>query len=92
MDNAKKKILIEELEKKWKKEYPAFFRDLQKACGALTPLEILICTMIWKNMTSEVIAGEFHCAPGTVEGHRTKIRRKLGLKKGDSLRAHLDNI
>ncbi len=46
----------------------------------LTPTEIQIADLIKQGKTTKEIAQIMNCSPRTVDGHRDKIRRKLGIK------------
>ncbi len=46
----------------------------------LTTREIEICDMIKNGISGKEIAGILNISLGTIEGHRTRIRRKLGIK------------
>lgn len=45
----------------------------------LTPREIQICNLIRNGFTGKEISELIHVSPGTIEAHRNKIRKKLGL-------------
>jgi DNA-binding CsgD family transcriptional regulator len=55
----------------------------------LTSTEIKVANCVRMGKTSKEIAEILCCSERTVEGHRSALRRKLGLKKGDNLYAHL---
>ena len=48
----------------------------------LTPREIEICNMVRHGLSTKDIAQTLHLSARTVDGHRNRIRRKLGLQKG----------
>jgi len=58
----------------------------------LTPTETKIVNCIKAGQTSKEIAVLLCCSERTVEGHRSAIRRKLGLKKGENLFLHLRSL
>jgi DNA-binding CsgD family transcriptional regulator len=55
-------------------------RELSAAELGFTPREIEIANMIMNGLTSKQIAQLLNTSPRTVEIHRGKIRKKLGLK------------
>jgi DNA-binding CsgD family transcriptional regulator len=58
---------------------PMFISHLVKAYPILTKQEIRVCAMLCDFMSSNQIAMKLNIDERTVENHRTKIRRKLGL-------------
>ncbi|MCG3175531.1 MAG: hypothetical protein MOGMAGMI_00464 [Candidatus Omnitrophica bacterium] len=59
----------------------------------LTPKEIEICNMIKAGLTSKDISTMLNVSPLTVETHRTKIRKKLGLQNKEvNLTTYLQGI
>lgn len=58
-----------------------FGRKLSNRQSRLTARELEICNMIRGGLTGKEIADLLHLAYGTVESHRNRIRRKLGLVK-----------
>jgi len=63
--------------------------SLQHLRQPLTPTEMKIANCIQAGKTTKEIALLFCCSERTVEGHRSAIRRKIGLKKGENLLIHL---
>jgi DNA-binding CsgD family transcriptional regulator len=64
--------------------------SLAKAYQQLTPVETLVASMVRQRLSTQDIAVALNVAPGTVNGHRTHIRKKLGLdSKTDNLQNHL---
>lgn len=66
----------------------ASFRQLRHP---LTPTEMKVANCVKMGKTSKEIAAILCCSERTVEGHRSMLRRKLGLKKGENLYAHLQH-
>jgi PAS domain S-box-containing protein len=59
----------------------------------LSAREAEICQMIRRNMTSKEIAEMLHVTPGTIQKHREKIRKKLGItNKNINLATFLKNL
>ncbi len=63
--------------------------SMQNLRHPLTPTEIKVANSIKAGKTSKEIAVLLCCSERTVEGHRSAVRRKLGLKKGENLYIHL---
>ena len=51
----------------------------------LTPAELKICSLIRASLSTKDIAALLYISDRTVEVHRRRIRRKLGLDAGASL-------
>jgi PAS domain S-box-containing protein len=67
-----------------------FVRDFAAIKYKLTPKEIQIANLIKQGKANKDIAEIMGLSVRTIEFHRTKIRRKFGLKDGkDNLQAHL---
>ncbi len=63
---------------------------LSSAAHGLSPREIEICGMIRAGMSTKEIAPQLGLAPSTVDTHRRRIRKKLGLGgRGVNLAAYL---
>jgi DNA-binding CsgD family transcriptional regulator len=66
--------------------------SMQHLRHPLTPTEFKVANSIKAGKTSKEIAVLLCCSERTVEGHRSSIRRKLGLKKGENLFTHLHSL
>jgi PAS domain S-box-containing protein len=67
-----------------------FARDFTALKYKLTPKEIQIANLVKQSKTNKDIAKIMGLSVRTIEFHRTKIRKKFGLKTGkDNLQAHL---
>jgi AraC family transcriptional regulator, chitin signaling transcriptional activator len=66
---------------------PNFFSRITMKHPKLTPQELRVCAMLSDLMPSKEIGIRLAIDERTVENHRTKIRRKLGL----SHEQHLEN-
>jgi len=62
------------------------------ACPDLTDSELEVCCSIVEGRTVSEICEIRHVSPSTVTSVRSRIRSKMGLKHGDSLRNHLLSI
>jgi PAS domain S-box-containing protein len=59
----------------------------------LTPVEILVASMVRQGLPSKLIATSLHISLGTVSIHRKHIRKKLGLySKGVNLSSYLKSL
>lgn len=65
---------------------------LVSACPSLTGSELEICCSIIDGRTVSEICDARHVSPSTITSVRSRVRRKMGLKHGDSLRAHLLSV
>jgi tetratricopeptide (TPR) repeat protein len=66
-----------------------FFRRLAEQGGSLTPTEMKVCSLLRINLSSKEIAGILNVSIHTVETHRRRIRKKLGLTADENLTTHL---
>ena len=66
-------------------EGDAFTRRLTRRYPLLTPAEVRICAMLRENLPTKEIARRLHRSRRNIEGHRYSIRKKLGLKRSESL-------
>ena len=75
----------EEFEKWFTEIHSGFIRNLSMDFPKLTTREIKVCALLRLNMLSKEVAGLMNVEPATVEIYRYRIRRKLGLRKGENL-------
>jgi PAS domain S-box-containing protein len=67
-----------------------FLRRIASLDSRLTPMEVEVANLIRNGKTSKEIAASMSICLGTVETHRNRIRRKLGIKNKDvNLRTYL---
>lgn len=67
--------------------------SISKALTKLTTREVEICNMIRSNQSTKEISDVLKLSPLTVEKHRNRIRKKLGLaKKGINLASYLKTL
>lgn len=64
---------------------PGHMRGLQERFPELTPTELKVCTLLGSNLTSKDIANLLNLSIHTVETHRRRIRKKLGLAPDTNL-------
>lgn len=70
-----------------------FGRKLSNRQNRLSARELEICNMIRSGLTSKEIANLLHLTYGTVDSHRNRIRKKLGLVKSRvNLFVYLKNL
>ena len=72
---------LELLEENLQKLIDSFGLSLSVNMQKLTPKEIEICTMIRSGMTTKEIADNLKLSALTIETHRNRIRKKLGISK-----------
>ena len=58
----------------------------------LTSAEVEICAMIVDNKTVSEICEIRHVSPSTVTSVRSRLRKKIGLEEGTSLKTHLQSV
>lgn len=62
----------------------SFVSNLSRKFQSLTPTEIQICNMIKNGMRTKEIAELRRISPATVNRHRERVRRKLGIANSDT--------
>ena len=62
----------------------SFVSNLSRKFQSLTPTEIQICNMIKNGLRTKEIADLRRISPATVNRHRERIRRKLGITNSDT--------
>ena len=68
-------------------------KSLGGAYSDLTPTEVKVADLIRQGQPTKAIAALLNTSPSTVEKHRNKIRRKLGiLNKNKNLQTHLNSL
>lgn len=73
----------------FEKIHPEFFTALRERCLALTPGELKQCAYLKLNLTNKDIANLLHIEPGSVKISHYRIKKKLELAEGESLRDFL---
>lgn len=65
--------------------HPSFFTKLKEACSELTENDLRLCAYIRIGMRAKQIAEMLSVSPDSVNSNRYRLRKKLNLKKEDSL-------
>ncbi|MBN2035212.1 MAG: PAS domain S-box protein [Chitinispirillaceae bacterium] len=73
------RVYVDMLEENLKEVTAGFGMDFSSGMHHLTSKEIELCGMIRQGMTSKEIGRLLHISPRTVETHRNRIRKKLGI-------------
>jgi DNA-binding NarL/FixJ family response regulator len=58
-----------------------FGRAVSDQRRKLSPKEVEICAMIKNGLSTKEIAGLLHTSDRTIDNHRNRIRKKLGVSK-----------
>ena len=82
----------EEFEKWFSAIHSGFISNLRTDYPKLTFREIKVCTLLRLNLMSKEIASLMNVEPASVEIYRYRIRKKLGLSKGDNLPEFLNKF
>ncbi len=69
-----------------------FITRIQEQFPSLTPMEVKIATLLRMNLTSPNVASLLFISHRTVELHRARIRRKMGLTQNDNIYIVLEKI
>ncbi len=69
--------------------HPSFTRELLERFPDLTKMEIRICMLLKAQLNSEQIADLLSLSVRNIENHRYRMRKKLGLERGQSLESAL---
>lgn len=65
--------------------HPNFFVKLKEASGELTENDLRLCAYIRIGMRAKQIAEMLSVSPDSVNSNRYRLRKKLGLQRGESL-------
>lgn len=71
---------------------PDFLNELTRKFPGLTPAELRICSMLRMDLANRHIADLLNVSGRTVDTHRGRIRKKLGLKPDEDLAEALRTI
>lgn len=80
------------LEQQMNDVHREFIVRIQEQYPALTPMEVKIAVLLRMNLTSPNIASLLYISHRTVELHRARLRRKIGLKATDSVYLTLEKL
>ena len=69
-----------------------FMRTLANTCPELTPTELKVATLIRIDLTTKEIADVLHSSHRSVQNHRYRIRKKLGIGAEVNLTTYLAAI
>jgi DNA-binding NarL/FixJ family response regulator len=86
---AKRNQAWEELDKDSGGMYSAYLYELQNKYPMLTHMEAMVAALIKGTLQSHEISQRLAIQQKTVENHRHRIRRKLGLGNNQNLQIHL---
>lgn len=75
-----------------KRSNPEFFHQLEKKYPALTFAEKQICYLLKINLSTKEVSALLRVSIRTVETHRKRIRKKIGLQRRDSLVVMMNQI
>ena len=77
--------MTESFELKFAKIYPDFTKDLVNLVDNLSPSEIKICMCIKMSYSNIQTKNYINISDSTIANLRSSVRRKLGLKRSQSL-------
>ena len=77
--------MTESFELKFAKIYPDFTKDLVNLVDNLSPSEIKICMCIKMSYSNIQTKNYMNISDSTIANLRSSVRRKLGLKRSQSL-------
>lgn len=72
--------------------YPRYLPGLRARCAELTKSDELLCMLIHLNQNTDEIALALGISRASVNSGRSRIRKKFGLRKEESLEAYLENV
>lgn len=72
--------------------YPSYLPTLRRVCPELTRNDELLCMLILLNQSTDEAALALGISRASVNSGRSRIRKKLGLGKDESLEAYLQGI
>ncbi len=91
--HARQKGYLETIETDLKEIISPFSRNLSSKYFNLTPTELHVANFIKHGKTTKEIANQLSLSENTIQFHRTRIRRKLGISnKRMNLRSYLQSI
>jgi len=91
--DSKQKAYVNIIESNLNEIVAPLVREFSKTSLRLTPMEIQVTNLVRQGKTTKEIAELLNLATSTIDTHRNKIRKKLGIKnKKISLSTHLLSI
>lgn len=78
--------------KLFSRKHPDFIRLLLEKNPDLSPREILICMYLKLNFSNNDISKEMGISRPTVDTYRHRVRKKLNLKRSDSIVSILNRL
>ncbi|UXX77676.1 tetratricopeptide repeat protein [Reichenbachiella carrageenanivorans] len=82
----------EEFENIFQQIHTGFFDRIRKNHPGLTNSEVRLCAMIHANLHSHEIASIMNISNDSLRIARYRLRKKLGLEKGENLYAYITNL
>ena len=79
------KLETENFELKFAKIYPYFTSNLIKTCNELTSSEVRVCMLLRMSYQNKDIIKKLDISKSTLTNLRSSIRKKIGLKRSESL-------
>jgi len=79
----------EEFEKWFTKIHTGYIKTLREHYPTLSAREIKVCVLLRLNLMSKEIASIMNIEPASVDIHRYRIRKKIGLGKDENLTVYL---
>ena len=76
----------------FEKIHPEFFAQLRHLSPALTPNELKQCAYVKLNLSNKEIAALLNIEAGSVKISHYRIKKKMGLEEGESLRSFILSI
>ena len=76
----------------FEKIHPEFFAQLRHHSPALTPNELKQCAYVKLNLSNKEIAALLNIEAGSVKISHYRIKKKMGLEEGESLRSFILSI
>jgi xylulokinase len=77
---------------RWSTAEDPFLQQLEQTVSGLSQQEVMVCQMLRKKLTTKEMATHLNLSLRGVETIRYRLRRKLGIPPGYSLRKYLDEI
>ncbi|MBN7812193.1 tetratricopeptide repeat protein [Algoriphagus sp. H41] len=79
----------EDFKNNFEKVHQDFFKSISKDRLELTPAEMKLASLIRMNLSSKEIAATLGISPESLRIARYRLRKKLGLQKGESLQNYI---